>query len=125
MAQSKDEQQVAEAVQKMRKAMVDADTTTLYNLTSPHLSYGHSSAHIDTQKSFVGDIGSGKSDFATIDLSEQTIEIVGKIAIVRHTLIGATIDNGKTGTVKLHVLLVWQKEKKGWKLLARQATKLP
>jgi hypothetical protein len=37
---------------------------------------------------------------------------------------GDTNDNNKPGTVNLGVLLVWQKQKGQWKLLARQAFKL-
>jgi len=60
----------------------------------------------------------------TIDLSEQTISISDKVAIVRHTLNAKTNDGGKPGEVHLKVLLIWQKEKSGWKLLARQAIKV-
>jgi ketosteroid isomerase-like protein len=38
-------------------------------------------------------------------------------------LAAVTKDNGKPGSVKLDVLLVWQKEQKEWKLIARQAVK--
>lgn len=124
-AQSKDEKQVAEAVQELKKAMIDGDSVALSKLTSSLLSYGHSSGHIDTKQSFISSLASGKSDFVTIDLSEQTISVSGKTAIVRHTLIAATNDGGKPGTVKLHILTIWQKSGGNWKLLARQAVKLP
>lgn len=124
-AQSKSEKQVAEVVQQLRKAMIDPDNATLDKLTLSALSYGHSSGKVDTKQSFIGDLISAKSDFLTIDLSEQTINVTGKIALVRHTLIGATNDGGKAATVKLHVLTVWQKSGGSWKLLARQATKIP
>jgi ketosteroid isomerase-like protein len=123
-AQSKDEKAVGDAVQQLRKAMIDGDSITLMKLTDPSLNYGHSGGHIDTRQEFVHNLASGRSDFVTIDLSEQTISVHGKTAIVRHTLIAATNDGGKPGTVKLHVLLVWQKVKRDWKLLARQAVKL-
>jgi ketosteroid isomerase-like protein len=124
-AQSKDEKQVTEAVQQLRKAMVDGDSLTLMKLTFPSLTYGHSSTKVETQQEFVSNIASGRSDFVTIDLSEQTISIHGKTAIVRHTLIAATNDGGRPGTVKLLILLVWQKDRKSWKLLARQAARFP
>lgn len=124
-AQSKDEKKVAETVNQLRKAMVDGDGATLTKLTSESLSYGHSSGHIDTRQEFIDNLSSGKSDFVTIDLSEQVITVHGKTAIVRHTLIAATNDGGKPGTVKLHILLVWEKVKRDWKLLARQAVKIP
>lgn len=124
-AQSKSEKQVAEAVQQLRKAMLDGDGAALDKLTLPQLSYGHSSGHVDTKQEFVGNLSSGKSDFVTLDLSEQTIRVEGKTAVVRHTLIGATNDLGKPGTVKLHILSVWQKKGGQWKVLARQAVKIP
>jgi ketosteroid isomerase-like protein len=60
----------------------------------------------------------------TIDLSEQTISISEKVAIVRHTLNAKTNDGGKPAEVHLKVLVIWQKGKSGWKLLARQAIKI-
>ena len=104
--------------------MVDADSVALDKLTADELSYGHSSGFVEGRAEFVEKIASGKSDFVTIELSEQTISISGKTAIVRHVLNGTTNDGGKAATVKLKVLLVWQKEKAGWKLLARQAVKI-
>jgi ketosteroid isomerase-like protein len=123
MAQSKDEKAVAAALEQLRAAMVDGDSTKLTNLTSAELSYGHSGGHVEGQAEFVHKIVSGKSDFVTIDITEQTINIVKDIAVVRHTFHATTNDNGKTGEVDLNILLVWQKDKKEWKLLARQAVK--
>jgi ketosteroid isomerase-like protein len=124
-AQTKDEKQVADAVEQLRKAMVDGDSAALTRLSSLSLSYGHSSGVVQDQKEFVSKIASGASDFVTIDLTEQKITISGDAAIVRHTLSASTNDGGKPGTVKLHVLTVWQKDQGKWKLLARQAVKLP
>jgi ketosteroid isomerase-like protein len=123
-AQSKSEKQVEQAVQQLRKAMVDADSVTLDKLTSPQLSYGHSSGVIESKQEFISKIASGKSDFVTIDLSEQVVTVDKKTAMVRHTLIAATNDGGRPGTVKLHVLTVWQKKGSQWKLLARQAVRI-
>jgi ketosteroid isomerase-like protein len=124
-SQSKDEKAVTEAVESLRNAMINADKAALEKLTGENLSYGHSSGKIETKKDFVESLVSGKSDFITIELSNQTIQLTGKTAIVRHALSGTNTDNGKPGTVKLLVLLVWQKQKGGWKLLARQAVKTP
>jgi ketosteroid isomerase-like protein len=44
---------------------------------------------------------------------------------VRHKLHAKTNDGGKAGEVRLFVLLVFQKENKQWKLLARQAVRQP
>lgn len=123
-AQSKQEKQVANATEQLRKAMVDGDKAQLEKLTSSLLSYGHSGGHIDDQQEFVSKLTGGGSDFVTIDLTEQTISISGKTALVRHTLTAKTNDNNKPGEVTLKILLVWQKKGGQWKLLARQAVKL-
>ncbi len=123
-AQSKDETAVASAVEALRKAMIDPDKATLDKLTADELSYGHSSGKVQDKAAFIEALTSGASDFVTIDLTEQTIKIVGNTAIVRHNLSASTNDGGKPGTVKLGILTIWQKQHSQWKLLARQAVKI-
>jgi ketosteroid isomerase-like protein len=122
-AQTKDETAVAAAVEKLKKAMIDGDRASLNAVASEKLSYGHSGGHVEGREEFVEKIASGKSDFVTIDLSEQTITVSGNVAVVRHLLNATTNDNNTPGTVKLKVLLVWHKEKGEWRMLARQAVK--
>lgn len=124
-AQTKDEKAVGDAVENLRKAMVDPDKSTLDRLTSPKLSYGHSAGKVEDKASFVNSLVSGASDFVSIKLSEQSVFVSGNTAIVRHNLEGSTNDGGKPATVKLHVLLVWNQRGTSWQLLARQAVKLP
>jgi ketosteroid isomerase-like protein len=123
-AQSKDEIAVANAVEALKKAMIDADKAALENIATDGLSYGHSSGKVEDKAEFVRAIVSGESDFVTIDLTEQTIKIVGNNAIVRHKLFAKTNNKGQAGTANIAILLVWQKQKGQWKLLARQAVKI-
>jgi len=90
----------------------------------PQLSYGHSSGVVQNQPEFIEALTSGKSDFVTIDLTEQSINVVDRTAIVRHILSATTNDGGKPGQAKISILLVWQKDKGEWRLLARQAVKV-
>lgn len=123
-AQSKEEKEVAAAVEKLKTAMVDGDKQALTNVAANELTYGHSSGKIEDKAAFVESIVSGKSDFVSIDLTDQTVKVSGNTAIVRHKLSAETNDNGNPGSVKLGVLLVWQKQQGQWKLLARQAYKI-
>jgi hypothetical protein len=121
-----DEASVASTVEKLRVAIVDANEAELNKLTSPKLTYGHSNGLIEDKKEFVRAIISGESNFTKIDLSEQSVSISGDVALVRHNLAGETHNKGKEpGTTKLGVLMVFQKTKGSWLLLARQAFKLP
>ncbi len=112
-------------VDEFRKALLSGDSIALDRLVLPELSYGHSSGLIENRDAFIRKLSSGQSDFVTLELSNQSIIVSGKTAIVRHDLDAMTNDSGKTGQVKLHVMLVWQKHKGNWKLLARQAARKP
>jgi len=124
-AQTKEERAVARVVEKLRKAMVDADKTTLQSLVSDKLSYGHSPGYVEDKKVFVENIINGKSDFVSIDLTDQTISISDNNAIVRHKLDAVTNNDGKPGEAHLLILMVWQKKAGKWILLARQGVKQP
>lgn len=117
--------EVTATAEKLRLAMVDAHATTLDGLVADALSYGHSGGRVDTKQSFIGDLMNGKSDFVTLDLTEQTVQLSGDVAMIRHALHASTNDSGKAGTVSLKVLQVWQRQGGQWKLLARQAVRTP
>ena len=123
-AQSSEETKVAANVEALRKAMIDADKSVLVNLTAKELSYGHSSGKIENKIDFLEVIISGKTDYKTIDLSDQTITIVDNIAIVRHNFNAEILSAGTMINLKLGVLQIWKKQQNNWKLLARQACKL-
>jgi hypothetical protein len=123
IAQNQD-QAVAQAVEKLRKLMIDPDKAGLDAIAATQLSYGHSNGKIEDKAAFMEALVSGASDFKTIDLAEQTISVTENTALVRHKLSGETNNQGQVGQVKLAVLLVWVKQKGDWKLLARQAVKI-
>lgn len=123
-AQSKDEKMVAETVESLRKAMIDGDRAALMALSHENLTYGHSNAKVENQAQFVEAIASGNNNFETIDLTEQTIKITGKTAVVRHHFKATTIIEGKPSSANIAVLQVYLKNGKKWLLLARQAVKI-
>ena len=124
-SKSNEETAVASRVETLRQVMIDADGKKLKELTSPALSYGHSSGKLENQAVFVEKIVNGESDFVTIEFQNQTIEIVGDVAIVRHNLAAHTKDGGVDKDIKIGIMLIWQKQKNKWLLVARQAYKLP
>ena len=123
-AQTKDEQAVTSAVESLRKALIDPDKATLDALVMDELTYGHSNGNIQDKAAFEEALLNKSSDFVTIDLTQQTVKVVGNTAWVRHILSATTNDGGKPGTAHLSVLLVWVKQKGQWRLLARQAVKI-
>lgn len=122
-SQSKEFERVEAALEKLRLAMISGVRENLEYITDESLSYGHSSGAVENKSEFVEKIASGKSDFLTINNTDQKISITGNVAVIRHQLFATNNDNGKPGEVKLKILLVFKKVGKDWKLLARQAVK--
>ena len=121
---TKEETAVTNQVEILRKAMIDADGPKLKSLTSEKLNYVHSNGNFQNQAEFIDGIVSGKSDFVTIEFQDQTIRIQNDVAIVRHVLAAHTKDGGIDKDIKIGIMLVWQKQKNNWVLIARQAYKL-
>jgi hypothetical protein len=120
------ETRVQARVEALIAALLKPDRDTLQKLTSPALSYGHSNGRIENQEQFIQHMLGGGSRFLSIELSEQTLQVVGDVAIARHILFAHTHDKGKEpGTIRIGILLVWHLENGEWLLLARQAFKLP
>ena len=113
---------VSAAVEALRKAMIAADKSALEKLTAAELRYSHSSGRLENKAEFIEAIVSGKSGFSAIELADQTVSVVDKVAMA-HYMFNAT--RRKQGDqVKLYTLTVWVQQQDQWKLLARHAAKL-
>lgn len=123
--QSKQQKEVAAAVELFKKGIVDADKGLLNSITANELVYGHSSGKVQNKTEFITEIINPQAmDYTSVDMTDQTIEISGQVAIVRHIYSAETINNGTAGHLKIGNMLIWQKQHGKWKLLARQAYKI-
>lgn len=125
-SQTKQEKAVGAAVEVFKKAVVEANKSLLEGITANELVYGHSSGKVQNKEEFIAEVISGQPlDYVSIETTDQTIRVSGKTAIVRHIFSAETLANGTPGKLKIGNMMVWQKQKGKWKLLARQAYKLP
>ena len=125
LAEGLDVAAVEAAVSSLTKVMLAVDRAKLEALTASQLSYGHSSGCIETQKEYVDVVAGKKTVYKSIELSKQTVAVVGSNAIVRHAWESESgPGDGKWNVSKIGVLQVWQKQGADWKLLARQAFKV-
>jgi len=118
------QKEVEKITEQLRVLMVTPDQKGLESIAHEKLTYGHSNGKVESREEFVHTLVSGRSDFTRIDLKDQKVIVTGNTAVVRHTLEAETFDGGVPGKIRLHIVLVWAKEKNTWKLLARQAVKL-
>jgi uncharacterized protein (TIGR02246 family) len=124
-AQGGDEAAVSQVIDDLRKAMLAADQAGLEALVADQLSYGHSGGVIESKGQFVNVIVNKKTIYKSITLSEPSVAVVGNNAIARHIFSAETEADGKPASARVGALQVWTKQDGRWKLLARQAFRLP
>lgn len=122
---SGEEKNVTAAVETLKKAIVDADKSLLESVAADELVYGHSSGKVQNKSEFIQEVVSKQPiDYVKVETTDQTITIAGNTAVVRHIYSAETINNGTPGSLKIGNMLIWQKQKGKWRLLARQAYKI-
>ena len=125
-AAAEDAAAVTDAVEAYRKAVLAQDKAQLEKLAAEQLSYGHSSAVVQTKAEFVNGVMTRKGTVKSIEFPDvKVVGLAGNAAVVRHTWHSESEQDGKPQSIKIGVLMVWQKQDADWKLLARQGYKLP
>jgi hypothetical protein len=120
-----DDKDVAAAVENLIKGFTDADKDILDKMTASGLIYGHSSGKVQNKTEFIDEVVSKQPlEYVKIDLENQTINVIGNTAVVRHILAAETLANGTPGNLRIGNVLIWQKQQGEWKLIARQAYRL-
>lgn len=124
-AQSSIENEVSQAVETLRKAMIEGNGEKLAELTAASLTYGHSSGKIEDQAAFIAALTDGNNKILKLTFTDQSIVIVENIATVRNTM-DLDIQSGEDDPRSIHliVLMTWMKVNGEWKLLSRQAARV-
>jgi len=124
LAAAGDEAAVDQAVEALRKALLEADKARLTELAADQLSYGHSDGKVQDKAEFIDGVVTRKAIVKSLDFPELHVAVVGDAAIARHIFTSESETDGKLTTVKIGALQIWQKQGGSWKLLARQGYKL-
>ena len=124
LAQSTDQLAVDQAVEALRKAILDADEAKLRELVADELSYGlWPSGAIQNKSKFINNIADKRMIYTSVTYSEPSTTIAGNNAIVRHRESVEAHGDDKVWSVEFGVLQIWQRQDGQWKLLARQGWK--
>jgi len=124
-AQGADESAVTESVETLRKGILEADRAKLAQVTSDHISYGHSDGRVESKEQFIKGVLTRKQVVKSLAFPDLKVSVVGPSAIVRHIYLAESELDGKATTTRIGALQVWHKQEGGWRLLARQGFRLP
>jgi ketosteroid isomerase-like protein len=124
-AASKGDKAVLAALEDWKTAMLKQDRAALEKLFHPDLSYGHSSATLQTKpQAITGAVDS--PGWEAMEFVDTTVRMQGNVAIVNGKLDMHQRNKGKPTTIsKLINLTVWVKGPQGWQMIARQAVRRP
>jgi Domain of unknown function (DUF4440) len=116
---------VEDALEALRKAILTQDKVQLEKVTAGRLSYGHSTALVQNQAEFVDGVMTRPETVKSIEFTQVKVSFSGEAAIVRHLWHSEVELDGRPQSIRIGVLTVWQNQAGDWKLLARQAYRLP
>lgn len=121
-AQSQDETQLVQSLERLRVVMEKPDSLILADLVSDDLEYVHSSGTVRDKPGFIHEFMKKQTNVTNVKFSNQTIRVSGDLAIVRHRMEADAHNPGYPS--QIDIIMVWKKECRNWKMLARQAAKL-
>ena len=101
------------------------DSVILADLVSEDLDYVHSSGTVRDKQGFINEFMKKQTRVTNLKFSDQTVRFSGDLAIVRHRMEADAHNPGYPPRIDIIILMVWKKENGKWKMLARQAAKLP
>lgn len=125
-AQNGDETAIASKVETLNRAIfINKDIAALETFLAKEITYGHSGGKVENRVEMIKGVTDDTKTYADVKTEVGTILFSGKSVVVRHVISAIQKEkDGKISPLKLQVLQVWVKEKKDWKLWARQAVKL-
>lgn len=115
------ESDVLQRMKRLHEMMVQKETSVDQYLDDS-LSYGHSSGWVENKSDFLSNLEK-RLVYHSIKEDSINVRVNGKVANIRFVGVYDSTLDGKRNEIRLKVLEVWVKKKKGWKLFARQAVR--
>lgn len=119
-------QEVLQAVENWKRAVIDKDRAGLEAAYHDELSYGHTDGAVLGKAEQIGRNLAGGRRFTDVEITDLAIRVYGKAALVTAKFaFHIQKDDGEKSTSRLAGIDVWTKGSRGWQLVGRQLTRLP
>ncbi len=121
-----EEEKVVQRIKQLNEAVFGVkDSAALENLLADKVTYGHSTGKVENRPEMIRGAVTNTTSYTDFKMEDAVVYFENKTAIVRCVISATNVSkDGKTSPLHLGLLLVWVKQKKEWKLTARQAVKL-
>lgn len=119
------EEELKATIEKWKSAVIAKDKATLEKYTSPHVTYSHSNALMETRDQMIAAMTAPTMQYESLATENTTYRFFGNVGVVQTKMTVKNVQKGTPATIPLSVLMVWVKEKGNWQLMARQTTRIP
>lgn len=106
-------------------ALTASDADALADILSDDVTYIHSTSIAENKAEQLAGQRHGVHKHGAITTVERRCRVFGEVAVTRGMIDMVDTAHGAPFTMRLRETLVWVKEGDTWRLLVRQATKLP
>jgi hypothetical protein len=124
-AQSEQQNAVLMKMQSLKNALLSKDSVTLSSLLADDVTYAHSTGKIQTKAQLISDVMHGVQDYKSLEPSDMNVRVYDNASVVTLKLKVNVVAGGNDLTMNLFTTLTWIKINGDWKLVAREAVKLP
>ena len=125
VASAKDEATLRALELQRFEAQVDANAKVLGDLLDDNLEYVHSNGELDSKKSFIDSLTSGKRDYASTVATIESIRFFKGFAIIRGKAKVTVVDAGTSRDLHIGFTDVWVDNKGKWQMTSWRSARLP
>ena len=118
-------QMIIDLDRKRMNAMAQKDIATLNALLSDNLIYTHSTARLDTKKSFIEAMESGRTVYTGVEPSDVKAQDLGTAVVLTGMARMHVMSNGRPNNFGVRFTDVYINNGGQWQMVAWQSTRLP
>ena len=119
------ERAIMDLDRKRMRAMAAKDVETLENLLADDLIYTHSSARVDTKRSLIQAMVSGKTVYTSVKPSDVKAQDLGDTVVLTGIAHIEVVSNGTPNAFGVRFTDVYTRRDDRWQMVTWQSTRLP
>jgi ketosteroid isomerase-like protein len=116
---------IIELDRKRMNAMAQKDIATLNALLSDDLVYTHSTARLDTKKSLIEAMESGRTVYTAVEPSDVKAQDLGTAVVLTGSARIGVLSNGNPNSFSVRFTDVYVNNGGQWQMVTWQSTRLP
>ena len=118
-------QTVIDLDKKRMHAMAKKDVATLQSVLADDLIYTHSSARLDTKRSLIDGMTSGKTVYTAVEPSDVKAQDLGDTVVLTGVAQIKVTANGSPNAFGVRFTDVYARRNGSWQMVTWQSTRLP